>query len=109
MSQLKGIGGWRLISRAISKCLTGGRYWLVDKAATHGPARVLRVPGTIHGRTGRSVICKLGGPFYTFDSLAHQLGVPTERPKKQDSQNKEGLKKAFQQINSTNLPPPSFC
>ncbi|NYZ69883.1 hypothetical protein H0A36_28115, partial [Endozoicomonas sp. SM1973] len=93
---------WRLVSRAISKCLTGGRYWQVDKAATHGPARVLRAPGTIHGRTGRTVVSKLGGPFYTFDSLANQLGILTEPPKKKDAQSKEDYKRNANLANNGN-------
>lgn len=80
------VSQWRLVSRAISQCFTGGRYWEVDKAATHGPARVLRAPGTIHGKTGRTVVCKLGGPLYRFESLANELGVETDRPTSKQSE-----------------------
>ncbi len=60
--------------------LPGGALWSVDHGASKDPARVLRMVGSIHSKSGRSVDCRIGGPLYQFESLAKQLGVPCFEP-----------------------------
>lgn len=63
---------WREITYVMAKKLKTQKdtRWKVDFSASRDPARVLRVPGTFHGRSGRIATAYIGGPSYTFDSLA---------------------------------------
>lgn len=68
---------WREITLILAKTLKKSRkpnaLWTVDFAASRDPARVLRLPGTFHGKSGRVAQAYIGGPLYDFDSLARSL------------------------------------
>jgi len=68
---------WREITLVLAKTLKKSRapdsLWEVDFAASRDPSRVLRLPGTYHGKSGRIVDSYVGGPRYTFDELAKGL------------------------------------
>lgn len=68
---------WREITLVLAKSLKQAckpnSLWHVDFSASRDPARVLRLPGTIHGGSGRVVIGYVGGPKYKFDSFAKSL------------------------------------
>ncbi|QNH97699.1 hypothetical protein [Shewanella algae] len=65
---------WREISLVLARTLKQARpsdaNWIVDFAASRDPARVLRLPGTFHGKSGRIVQAFTGGPVYDFNQLA---------------------------------------
>ncbi|EJL6466895.1 TPA: hypothetical protein I6209_002938 [Vibrio cholerae] len=65
---------WREISLVLARTLKQARRsdarWIVDFAASRDPARVLRLPGTFHGKSGRIVQAFVGGPVYDFNKLA---------------------------------------
>lgn len=68
---------WREISLVLARTLKQARpsnaNWVVDFAASRDPARVLRLPGTFHGKSGRIVRSFVGGPTYDFEELAELL------------------------------------
>ncbi|EJL6394744.1 hypothetical protein NMR99_001770 [Vibrio navarrensis] len=68
---------WREISLVLARTLKQARPsdadWIVDFAASRDPARVLRLPGTFHGKSGRIVQAFIGGPLYDFNELAALL------------------------------------
>ncbi|HAS8308063.1 TPA: hypothetical protein I7705_18995 [Vibrio vulnificus] len=68
---------WREISLVLARTLKQARpsnaNWIVDFAASRDPARVLRLPGTFHGKSGRIVRSFVGGPTYDFEELAELL------------------------------------
>ncbi len=68
---------WREITLVLAKALKQAckpsSLWHVDFSASRDPARVLRLPGSIHGGSGRTVTGYIGGPKYTFDGLANSL------------------------------------
>ncbi|SEL89985.1 hypothetical protein SAMN05216262_1317 [Colwellia chukchiensis] len=72
------VSAWRDIASKLVKSLKGGNLWHVDVGASKDPARVLRMPGTIHGTTRRTVETFIGGKKYTFESLANALNVKVE-------------------------------
>lgn len=61
------------IARAIKRARPKGARWTVDYGASRDPSRVLRLPGSFHGKSGRIVSAFIGGPRYDFDSLAELL------------------------------------
>ncbi|WP_163836987.1 hypothetical protein [Spartinivicinus ruber] len=71
---------WRNITTKLGKALTGGDLWHVDWGASRDPARVMRMIGTYHGKTGRLTQGYVGGPFYSFANLAQLLNVPYKQP-----------------------------
>lgn len=71
---------WKAISKKLTDKLVGNGIWHVDPTATHDPARVLKVPGTLNSKTGRRVVSWVGGPTYTFNELAQSLAVNDEKP-----------------------------
>lgn len=73
------VNAWREIARKLVKSLRGGKLWHVDLGASKDPARVLRMPGTRHGSTKRTVELFTGGNRYSFESLASSLAVPVEK------------------------------
>lgn len=70
---------WREMAERLSN-LPGTDKWHVDFGASHDPARVLRLPGSIHGGTGRIVNAMVGGQRYAFEALAEQLGISHVQP-----------------------------
>ena len=68
---------WREITLVLAKAFKSGRsadaQWTVDFSASRDPARVLRLPGTFHGKSGRLANAYIGGPSYDFDELARSL------------------------------------
>ncbi|ENM5740221.1 hypothetical protein AB1F87_003827 [Vibrio mimicus] len=68
---------WREISlvlaRTLKQACPSDANWIVDFAASRDPARVLRLPGTFHGKSGRIVQAFIGGPLYDFNELAALL------------------------------------
>ncbi|HGS4535107.1 TPA: hypothetical protein ACMDOL_003275 [Vibrio cholerae] len=68
---------WREISLVLARTLKQARRsdarWIVDFVASRDPARVLRLPGTFHGKSGRVVQAFIGGPLYDFNELATLL------------------------------------
>lgn len=100
---------WReitlVLAKAMKEACKPSSLWHVDFSASRDPARVLRLPGTIHGGSGRTVVGYIGGPKYTFASLAKSLvsskeniqaveadhsgvlrDIPSPRPKPQEPQ-----------------------
>lgn len=71
------VSTWREISRRLVSVMRGGEYWHVDAGASNDPARVLRIPGTMHGSTRRRAqfVERQGQQLYTFAELAKLLGV----------------------------------
>lgn len=61
------------IARAIKRSRPKNASWSVDYGASRDPSRVLRLPGSIHGKSGRIVNAFIGGPRYEFDDLAEML------------------------------------
>ena len=74
------INSWRDITSKLVSKLNGGKNWHVDLGASKDPARVLRMPGTKHGSTRRTVEYYDGGYTYDFEDLAKQLGVKITKP-----------------------------
>jgi hypothetical protein len=68
---------WReitlVLAKTFKKCRSPDALWTVDFSASRDPARVLRLPGTFHGKSGRIAEAYLGGPYYDFNVLAKQL------------------------------------
>lgn len=68
---------WReitlILARTVKKARPAAAKWVVDFAASRDPARVLRLPGTYHGKSGRLVHPYIGGPIYQFNELAQLL------------------------------------
>ena len=71
---------WRNITTTLGKALTGGELWEVDWGASRDPARVMRMIGTYHGKSGRLTQGFVGGPLYSFAGLAQALNVPYKQP-----------------------------
>lgn len=61
------------ITRAIKRSRPKNASWSVDYGASRDPSRVLRLPGSIHGKSGRIVNAYIGGPRYEFEELAEKL------------------------------------
>lgn len=76
------VSAWRDIASKLVNSLKGGELWHVDLGASKDPARVLRMPGTKHGSTRRTVETFMSGETYTFESLASALDVNVESPLK---------------------------
>lgn len=74
------VTAWRDIASALVSKLKGGRLWHVDLGASKDPARVLRMPGTKHGSTKRTVEFFGGGRTYAFNELAKALDVEIVKP-----------------------------
>jgi hypothetical protein len=68
---------WREITLVLAKVLKRNKpkdaRWKVDFAASRDPSRVLRLPGTYHGKSGRVAKALIGGPSYCFYDLAKRL------------------------------------
>ena len=68
---------WREITLRIARVIKRSRpkhaSWSVDYGASRDPSRVLRLPGSIHGKSGRIVNAYIGGPRYEFEDLAEKL------------------------------------
>ena len=68
---------WREVTLVLAKTLKKAKptsaKWSVDFSASRDPARVLRLPGTYHGISGRMTRAFLGGPIYKFEELARCL------------------------------------
>ncbi|MDE1465947.1 hypothetical protein [Spartinivicinus poritis] len=71
---------WRNITTKLGKALTGSELWHVDWGASRDPARVMRMIGTYHGKSGRLTQGYIGGPFYSFSGLAQALNVSYKQP-----------------------------
>lgn len=91
---------WREITlrlaRTVKKSRSPDALWTVDYSATRDPSRVLRLPGTIHSKSGRTATAYVGGPVYSFDDLARRLV--------QSKQNRE----AMASYKASSLKPPSL-
>lgn len=71
---------WKSLTRHITDRLKGNDLWHVDPTATHDPARVLKIPGTMNSKTKRRVVSYLGGPRYQFLDLLESMGLETAPP-----------------------------
>ena len=74
------VNAWRDITNKLISNIKNGRLWHIDIGASRDPARVLRMPGTVHSKSERRVQAYLGGPSYTFENLAKLLNVCPEKP-----------------------------
>jgi len=74
------INAWREITNQLIKGLHGGELWHVDIGASRDPARVLRMPGTIHKTSGRTVQAFSIQKSYTFEELANELNISIVKP-----------------------------
>ena len=68
---------WRevtlVLAKSVKRARRPGALWRVDFGASRDPARVLRLPGTYHGQSGRLTHAFVGGPLYAFEELAKAL------------------------------------
>jgi hypothetical protein len=74
---------WQAITDKIAAELNGGDVWKVDSVASRDVSRVLRMPGSIHGKSQRRVIDEVIIPeLYDFSSLVRHFGLEkaAERP-----------------------------
>lgn len=76
------VSTWRDIASKLVNGLKGGELWHVDLGASKDPARVLRMPGTKHGSTRRTVEAFMSGETYTFEGLANALDIKVSSPLK---------------------------
>jgi len=77
------VNNWRSITNKLIDGLSnGGSLWSVDVGASRDPSRVMRMPGTIHGNSGRTVKA-FNNPnvAYSFSSLATKLGLIVQEDK----------------------------
>ena len=75
------VEAWRQIAKKITSVFTGGALWEVDAAASHDPVRVLRLPGSIHGKSKRVVHAYTDTTqTITFEELAAHCRVDIKRP-----------------------------
>lgn len=88
---------WREITLVLAKTFKTSRKpdanWTVDFSASRDPARVLRLPGTFHGKSGRIAEAYVGGPSYTFDELAKSLITSEQNIKALNAQRAVTFKK----------------
>jgi hypothetical protein len=77
------VNNWRSITnKLIDGLKQGGELWAVDVGASRDPARVMRIPGTIHGKSGRIVKSyKSSNVNYSFSSLANELDLVVQEDK----------------------------
>lgn len=76
------VRAWREVSSSLIQALKGGELWEVDVAASRDPSRVLRLPGSIHSKSGRTVRAFLNNNArYNFDELASICDVVQQKPK----------------------------
>jgi len=69
------LAAWRAAARNLVASIGEGDLWKPDIAASCDPARVLRMPGTVHANTGRVVVAyETGAPRYEWDELLSALG-----------------------------------
>jgi hypothetical protein len=72
---------WRRVANELTSKIGDGTDWLCDASASHDPTRVLRLPGSIHGSTGRHVMAfETGAKRYQIDDLAFSLGIEMPLP-----------------------------
>lgn len=78
---------WRTMNQQLVKtfeaCRKSRGYldWFVDRAASNNASGVMRVPGSLHGKTGRIVQYLRGGETYPFETFAQTLGLKAKAPK----------------------------
>ncbi|MEH6454800.1 MAG: hypothetical protein V7749_00630 [Cocleimonas sp.] len=77
------VNNWRSVTnKLIDGLIEGGTLWSVDVGASRDPSRVMRMPGTIHGKSGRTVkaFCN-NKAVYSFSDLAKKLGLSVQEDK----------------------------
>lgn len=76
------VKAWREIATSLIDSLSGGDLWEVDAGASRDPSRVLRIPGTIHSKSGRTVKAFLNNEAsYSFEDLALKCNISLEKPR----------------------------
>ncbi len=75
------VAAWRDIASSLVSKLKGGDLWHVDLGASKDPARVLRMPGSRHGSTKRTVEYYSCGDIFSFEELAKSLSVEIAKPR----------------------------
>lgn len=75
------VAAWRDIASSLVSKLIGGDLWHVDLGASKDPARVLRMPGSRHGSTKRTVEYYSRGDIFSFEELAKTLNVEIAKPR----------------------------
>lgn len=91
---------WRKLTKVIAKKIerkrNGHSKWHIDYQATNDPARVMRLPGSYHSKSGRFVTPYLGGTKYNFDDLVRNFGLDPEK--------KTFIKKSFKNNDNKKQP-----
>ncbi|MDK1290064.1 hypothetical protein [Pseudoalteromonas umbrosa] len=78
---------WREISRQLTSRFDaqrkqlGYKDWFVDFAASHNPSGNMRLPGSLHHKTWRSVDYYRGGKTFSPQALVDELGLKWKYPK----------------------------
>jgi len=95
------VNAWREMAKKLSSKLKGGKLWDVDSAASHDPVRVLRLPGSIHGKSKRIVHAYINKQQkVSFYDMADQCHVEIKKPiyekgdQKQPLDQKQRIQKA---------------
>lgn len=77
---------WHLIAKRLVDTLEetrislGRKGWAVDKAASKNPAGLMRLPESVHAKTGRVAEYFRGGNRIAFEHFAQALGSRTPAP-----------------------------
>lgn len=72
---------WKEFADTIRNKIGQGELWHVDYKATIDPSRLLRLPGSAHSKSKRTVKAYVLTPErFSFDELMQSVGVTPERP-----------------------------
>ncbi|MBQ4839828.1 hypothetical protein [Pseudoalteromonas luteoviolacea] len=72
---------WKEFADTVRNKLGNGELWHVDYKATIDPSRLLRLPGSSHSQSKRTVKAYILTPErFSFDELMHSVGINPERP-----------------------------
>jgi len=80
------LGHWRTLNQTLVNALERSREaqgyleWAVDRSASNNPTGVMRLPGSVHAKTGRSVQYLRGGKRVDFSTFAKDLGLSVKAP-----------------------------
>lgn len=94
---------WRMIAQKLKENLKSNNAWYVDKGATSKIAGNMRIPGSIHQRTGLYARFFNGGVKYIFSELVENFGLTKElnRLQKRYVKISSPIKPSQQMISST--------
>jgi hypothetical protein len=77
---------WRMLAKQLTTAMDASRVklgytgWSVDKSASHNPTGLMRLPNSIHHKTGRTVRYLKGGDAVNFNTFAQDLGSMAKVP-----------------------------